>query len=147
MVAPHEKPVLWFSANPVYEPTAIKLIASGDRAFRPTVEVLHHLIGIFRFGLNAKDARLMPFNRIQRIAHISPKEAAAMVASGLRIGAKPSHWTGSLVPIPLSELEFEEWTGDTWVSGSLPEAIERIQNTKGSLASASAHALGITNAY
>lgn len=147
MVAPHEKPVLWFSVNPRYEPTAIKLVAHGGHTHRPTVQELHQLIGIFRFGFNVDDARLVPFNKLSRLARISPQDIAAMIASGMRIGATPAHWTGSLVPITLSEVDFEEWTGDTWVPGSLPKAVERVRSAGGNFISMSAHELGITNAY
>jgi hypothetical protein len=148
MIAPHEKPLLWFSVNPVYEPTAIKLIMRDDnRAYRPSVQELHQLIGIFRFGLNAGDARLVAFNKLPRLARISQVDISRMVASGLRIGATPTHWAGSLAPIPLSELEFEEWTGDTWVPGNLPEAIARVQNNGLIVRSVSAAAIGATNAY
>jgi hypothetical protein len=148
MVAPQEKPILWFSVNPVYEPTAVKLIATADRrVYRPTFQELHQIIGIFRFGIVATDARLVPFNKLQRLAHISSHDMAAMTASGMRIGATPAHWTGTLIPLALSELDFEEWTGDMWIPGSLPKAIEWVQNTRVNLGSKSAHELGLTNAY
>jgi hypothetical protein len=148
LVAPHEKPVLWFSLNPVYEPTAIKLIVkSYGQAYRPSVQELHQLIGIFRFGIDAGDARLATFNKLPRLARISPIDVSRMVASGLRIGATPTHWSGSLVPIALAELEFEEWTGDTWVPGNLPEALARVQNNGLKVQSVKAAAAGITNAY
>lgn len=148
MVAPKEKAILWFSANPVYEPTAVKLVMTSEtQARRPSVEELHEIIGIFRFGIPAKDARLIPFNKLALLAHIPKRDVTQMIASGMRIGATPVHWTGSFSSIPLSELEFEAWNGERWVAGQLQDAIDRIRSNGREVMSVSAAALGLTNAY
>lgn len=148
MVAPDEKAVLWFSANPLYEPTAIKLIMTSDRkAYRPTVAQLNDIVGVFRFGLDAGDARLLSFSRLPRLAHISATDVSRMIASGLRIGATPAHWTGTLVPIAVSELTFEAWSDGAWNPAPLHETIARVQHNGKVIKSISAAAVGLTNMY
>ena len=148
MIAPKEKPVLWFSKDSDYEPTAIKLIMRSDgKAYRPTMKELHELIGLYRFSFSPRDNRLLTFSQLQRVAHISPQGMSAMVASGLRIGAKPTNWFGVMTAVPLSELIFEEWTGSAWVPAQLQEAVERVCNSGLVIQSKSAYALGLTNAW
>ncbi|MEJ6003695.1 hypothetical protein [Paucibacter soli] len=108
-----EKPVLWFSENPVWEPTANKVISTdgGETFRRPALRELHEIAGgIFRFRVipaalakrSGAQIKLFQWGKIQSVAHIAPSEAAAMVTAGLGWGATPTHWWGSLEPLPLS---------------------------------------------
>lgn len=107
-----EKPVLWFSENMQWEPTATKVISTdGGKTYkRPEASELQALMGIYRFRLDTRNPealgaagiRLIPWSRITLLAHIDIKDVAAMVSSGMDMGATPVHWWGIMEPLPTS---------------------------------------------
>lgn len=109
---PREKPVLWLSENPQWEPTANKVVSrDGGLTFeRPTLLELQKMVGIFRFRLDTRQTallqehgvRLVPWTRIGTVAHISKRHMADMVKRGMAWGATPMHWWGCMDPLPLS---------------------------------------------
>lgn len=94
-IAARERPVLWFSAEPVYEPTAIKLVQMPGCAQprRPSMGELHEMFGVFRFAVDREDPRLLTWQAAHRLARISPAGIANMLRAGVEIGAKPTNWT------------------------------------------------------
>lgn len=128
-IAPNERPVVWFSADAVYEPTAIKLVQMPGQANlrRPSVAELHEMVGVFRFAIERKDARLAAWPAIHRKARISATGVANMLRAGLEIGAKPMNWFGALEDIPLADLRFEAWTGQQWVAAQIEASIEQFR--------------------
>lgn len=126
-----EKPILWWSANPQFETTAAKVMSmdAGKTFFRPDLPQLHELIGAYRFQLpaSAPCPGLMPWTEIVRVARMDAREITGLVASGVKLGAKPVDWWGTCSPLELSEhLTLECWDGSSWspVSGGLPAAVE-----------------------
>jgi|GEM_PF-2133133 len=106
-----EKPVLWFSANPQWEPTATKVLSTNGKEFhRPSVQELLRLAGLYRFRLDIRipevlasmGIKLLPWTRIQTVSRIAPIEIQNMVISGIDLGATPMHWWGTLDSVPLS---------------------------------------------
>lgn len=107
-----EKPVLWFSENSQWEPTANKAMSSdGGRTFRrPSMRELRDTLGLYRFrldtrnpaALNTAGIKVFPWTRAGLVAHIDPTDVARMVKSGLELGSTPSHWWGVLEPVPVS---------------------------------------------
>jgi hypothetical protein len=151
-IAPSEAPVLWFSADPVYEPTAIKLVQmpSQHGLHRPTMSELHELIGVFRFRLASDDERLVPWSRLQRRARISPTGVASMLRAGIEIGAKPTNWFGVMSPVALDDLVFQSWDGHSWGNANLDDEIHAIEAKLQLVQSRSAGAFspqGIRNAW
>jgi len=139
-----EKPVLWFSENCQWEPTATKVISTdGGKTFRrPEVRELQQFVGIYRFrldtrnleALNAAGIKLLPWTRLQTIARFDPRDINDMVTTGMTLGATPMHWWGVMEPVPVSlevsgllRLEICIHTGndnpDTWDRISLADAI------------------------
>ena len=143
-IAPNERPVLWFSSDPVYEPTAIKLVQMPDqgRLHRPSVRELHELIGVFRFAIDRADPRLDNWPTVQRKARISPAGVASMIRAGVEVGAKPMNWFGAFQEIPLADLQFESWTGTEWVPAGLDQSISDIEAKMEFVRSASAATYG-----
>ncbi|MEX5748766.1 hypothetical protein [Massilia sp. X63] len=143
-IAPKERPVLWFSAEPVYEPTAIKLVQmpGNTRPRRPSMAELHEMIGVFRFAIDRDDPRLLPWPAVHRLARISPAGVANMLRAGVEIGAKPTNWFGAFEEIQLADLRFEAWTGEKWISASLDASLEQIEEKLGLVRSISAAAYG-----
>ena len=128
-IAPNERPVVWFSADGMYEPTAIKLVHMPGQAklHRPSVAELHELVGVFRFAIDRTDARLAAWPTIHRKARISTTGVANMLRAGIEIGAKPMNWFGALEEIPLADLRFEAWTGKQWVAAQLDASVEQLR--------------------
>lgn len=106
-----EKPVLWFSANPRWEPTANKPMSQdgGKTFFRPQLRELQEAVGIYRFRLDARakarleaaGVRVHQWSKLQTLARYDARAVADMVQRALQFGATPSLWWGSLEPVPL----------------------------------------------
>lgn len=128
-----ERPVLWWSAHPHWEPTATKILSlNGGQAFRrPGLEELAMAVGAFRFRMT-RDTRTAKFHawpQIAQRAHIDAREVSGMVKHGLDLGARPRDWYGVLEPVPLvvadePELPLEMLSDGLWapVSGGLQAA-------------------------
>jgi len=119
-VPPHEKPVAWFSNSPQWEPTATKVSIPGKLGQLATA---HAQQGLVRIQVPASAAP----HRIQdlpRLAGTSPDDWLGLVLAGLELGADPSAWRFSLVPVPVSlfrEVEFLDLSTDRWHAVDLAE--------------------------
>lgn len=143
-IAPRERPVLWFSAEPVYEPTAIKLVQMLGCAQprRPNMGELHEMIGVFRFAIGRDDLRIHPWQTVHRLARISPAGVASMLRAGVEIGARPTNWFGILKEVALGDLKFEAWTGESWIPAQLDASILELEEKLDLVRSVSAAAYG-----
>ncbi|RZT36469.1 hypothetical protein [Cupriavidus agavae] len=121
-----EQEILWFSRNQQWDPSATKDQALDRARHTLSQAAMHARFGLYRFGLPAHDMRLLPWPTVTRVADIDVPEAMTMVASGLRCGAAPTDWLGTLTSIPLSELRFETWTGATWALANLDELAAQL---------------------
>ena len=109
---PREKPVLWLSENPQWDPTANKVVSrdGGVTFVRPTLQELQKLVGIFRFrldcrrpeALQAACIRLAQWTRMATVARIDARHMADMVKRGMSWGATPTHWWGCMDELPLA---------------------------------------------
>jgi hypothetical protein len=107
-VPDHEKPVVWFSANPRWEPTANKIIMTmGTERVLSTNEMLYSGFAgsLWRFGVQ-HDA-LIPWVPLQRIARIKKKEAKRLSRKAIKDRANPMHWYGSLEPVRVEDTTIE----------------------------------------
>lgn len=111
---PNERPVLWLSAHPTWEPTATKPYSLDGRTFiYPDLPDAHQRFGLFRFRLDCRSTkalteagvRLLAWPQIPTAARIDPKEAQGMIRSGLHQGAVPMHWWGCLSSISLDLMD------------------------------------------
>ncbi|MGF6481982.1 hypothetical protein [Paraburkholderia sp. JPY419] len=87
-----EIPVVWFSTNPLWEPTACKLLQTPDgRLVRLTMEETYQRGGgLVRFGIDP--AKLYRGDDIPRFANIT-KSAWRQLCNVARMqGANPSEW-------------------------------------------------------
>jgi hypothetical protein len=123
-VPPHEKPVAWFSTSEVWEPTATKVPIPGKLGQLATA---HAQQGLVRIQVPASAAP----HRIQdlpRLAGTSPDDWLGLVLAGLELGADPTTWRFSLVPVPVSlfsEVEFLDLATDRWHAVDLAELASR----------------------
>lgn len=115
-IANGEKPILWFSTRPDFEPTATKMGLSVDGSYRglSVKETEQEGGGLFRFGVSID--RVTSWPRIGSLAGIKTKIKKSLEDVGIRKGASPRQWYGSLDPIPIHEMSLE-WLSDggDWV--------------------------------
>lgn len=114
LVQPDEHPVLWFSLNPTWEPTANKAMITKEGDFVTLTKDETRQTGgaLVRFGYPR--SLLLPWNELRRQANIGRKKAKGLEASGYSQGALPAHWMGSLDAIFLDDLIIEVWDGERW---------------------------------
>jgi hypothetical protein len=109
-IAPDELPVLWFSKNDQFEPTAAKGMITPDGGVKlMTHTQMAQMLGIFRFSLPDTDIRLISWQRLPMRAKIPKKTVRYLIDVGVKRGAKPNDWVGTLVPIPLPSLVCERY--------------------------------------
>ncbi|MGO4329592.1 hypothetical protein AB4Z48_28785 [Cupriavidus sp. 2TAF22] len=114
--------VLWFSRRQQWDPSAAKTEWKRRDMFRHRPQAgLRAQAPLFRFGLPRNDTRLLPWPAITRVAGIDVPEAMVMVTKGLRAGANPTDWLGTMSAIPLADLHFQAWDGKQWQDASLHE--------------------------
>ncbi len=121
-----EQEILWFSRNQQWDPSATRDDGLSQARHTLSQAALHARFGLYRFGLPVHDVRLLPWPTVTRVADIDVPEAMTMVANGLRCGAAPTDWIGTLMPVPLPELRFERWTGSTWAPADLGELVAQF---------------------
>lgn len=123
-----EKPILWWSSNARWEPTATKVLNRDGRTFyRPTFDELNELCGTFRFRLSTRNLggspevgfKLMAWNQLPLVARLDAADARQMVTAALELGAVPTDWWGCLEPVSLSfeasgRLQLEVWRNPNW---------------------------------
>lgn len=120
--AAHENPLLWFSANQRYEPTAIKLTSNGLGGLRRTTfDEQVSKVGCIRFGLSAKDLRLLNWDKACKTAGMTKKEKIALEARGKELGANPAQWFASETSIGLAELQLQVWVNE-WLDMDVDSA-------------------------
>lgn len=115
--------ILWFSRNQKWDPSATKDDGLSHARHSLSRAALHTRFGLYRFGLPVADMRLLPWPTVTRVADIDVPEAMTMVATGLRCGAAPTDWVGTLSAIPLADVRFEMWSGTAWVPANLDELV------------------------
>jgi hypothetical protein len=99
---PGERPILWFSSEPFWEPTANKAL-SLDGAVKTLSmdETREHGGGLVRFGVRA--SVLIRWPKLGRKAGMPPQTVRSLELVGIKQGAKPSNWYGSLKRIKVRE--------------------------------------------
>jgi hypothetical protein len=116
LIGPSERPVVWFSRNPLWEPTANKLWLASDGSLVPLdMEQTYRLCGgLVRIGVT-EDVAPYNFRQLQKVARISSKMAARLRDAGIKVGANPSDWYASLEPVPREKWSaVEVWNGSHW---------------------------------
>ena len=110
-----ERPMLWFSANQQWEPTATKMAVDmqGNLA-QLTFKQQSEKFGCIRFGLPASDCRLMSWKDSCAMAGTPRETRRTLEKVGKRRGGNPSHWFAVSSEIRLNELHFQVWIDGQW---------------------------------
>jgi hypothetical protein len=129
-----EIPIVWFSSNPRWEPTANKSIgyrANGlDVPVRPlTTSEMAGMFTLVRFGIHA--SRTLPWHQLRKAARIAHTEQRRLIRRARRVGSTPIDWFGSLDPIPIAETIREDMNPSReWVLNEIDHADYLQENRK-----------------
>jgi hypothetical protein len=119
----HERPIVWFSANQEWEPTAVKLWQNSDGTLcsltREQTQEKGH--GLARFGVPETVAP-HSWPTLKRLSRMRPKKAKKLAIAALAAGSDPLQWRGSFEPVPRDKWAAVDVFDDVrgWV-GVLPE--------------------------
>ena len=103
LVKPPERPVLWFSLNQRFEPTARKgAIEGGALRTLSIEETRQHCGGLVRFGLSPR--KLLTGDKLRTRAHIARPLWAGLCRVGIQQKADPALWLGCLDAVPVERL-------------------------------------------
>jgi hypothetical protein len=122
-VPKREKAVVWFSFNPVWEPTvnAMRFSPDGRWAWLSMEETSDKCGGLVRIEVAPETAPVTWAVYKQR-SGITSKMAKGLLHGARETGAKPSEWRCSWEPVPRSLwLAVEVWHEGQW-SGDLQNA-------------------------
>lgn len=112
-IARRERPVIWFSLEQFWEPTAQKRLQGRpeELGMQGTYE---HGGGLVRFGV--APAHLVPWPRLARLARIPSAVQRGLVQSGRAQGATPERWLGMIGrPMSLMDIEaIDVFDGQSW---------------------------------
>lgn len=110
-----ELAVLWFSANPQWEPTATKMLRSpGWRLRELGFKEQAERFGCVRFGIPADDPRLLKWPVACRAAGTPREQRRALEIAGRKRRGNPAHWFGCVVSVSLRELVLHVWGDGAW---------------------------------
>jgi hypothetical protein len=111
-----ERPVLWFSTNPVFEPSAMKTRLVNGKRQALTLHQLYDLGGgIVRFGCPLH--RLKHGPDLRKSAKMSGAIWNALVSAGKRMGGDSAEWWGYVGTMLLDEVVVEVMGHDLkWTS-------------------------------
>lgn len=106
LVKPPERPVLWFSLNQQFEPTARKAAIDGG-AYRvlSVEETGRHCGGLVRFGLSPR--KLLAGEKLRTRARIARPLWAGLARIGIQQKADPALWLGCLDAVPVEHLAID----------------------------------------
>ena len=116
-----ELPLLWFSANQRWEPTATKAWKQGSGIVQLSLAEQLERIGCCRFSLPADDQRLMPWIAACRFAGTGYTLQRKMEAKGRKQGANPLQWFAVAEAVDLSDLRFSVFDGRAWSAADISE--------------------------
>lgn len=117
--APEEKPLIWFSAHPFWEPSVQKPMLLARGIFLLSFEQTRDMLGCVRFALPRSDRRLMDRHAAYGYAGTPRAIRKNLEALGRRDGANPDDWMAVTAPLALQELRLEFLDGDEWTEVSV----------------------------
>jgi hypothetical protein len=99
-----ERPIVWFSYDSIWEPTACKSMVD-DRGALIHLDrdgTAQHGGGLVRIGVNPRTAPL-DWRTLKDLSGMSSKMAQALYRAAIKQRAKPGNWRGTFDPVPRSE--------------------------------------------
>jgi hypothetical protein len=115
---PSERPVIWFSMERYWEPTASKACREPNGTIRTfsMTETYEKCGGLTRIGVDPDLVRLHDFGEFVQMSGIPSLHADWLRREGRRQGANPKKWRVSFDPIPRDLwAAVDVWDGRKWV--------------------------------
>ena len=113
------KPAVWFSSNPVWEPTANRLWRDDidGRTVRLSKDQTYVLGGgLARIGV-APDVAPHDWKAYRHLSGISADQAKAIYDEAVGAGSRPGEWFATFDIVPRSKwLAVEIWDNEQWTS-------------------------------
>lgn len=109
----NERPVVWFSAPPTWEPTATKCLLTGTLDQIVTAAAQG---GLARISVPPRTAPFI-FPQLPLVAGTSPATCVGLILAGRELGADPDHWRFATEPVPIAlfrEVELFDFDQDRW---------------------------------
>lgn len=107
-----ERPAVWFSSRPTWEPTATKgAIVDGQRREMTISEMVEHAGGLVRLEVDVAVVRHTWADH-QRIGQVDPRMATYLEAAAREHGADPRDWRVSYRDVPLGKVLSVEASDD-----------------------------------
>lgn len=120
--APDEKPLLWFSTHPHWEPSIVKAILQRpqNRVEELAFEQVRDLLGCARFLFDAQDPRLMA--RLAAYAYAGMPKCIQhnLDEDGRLRGADPESWSAVGTPIALHDVRIQVLRDNEWTDMDYP---------------------------
>jgi hypothetical protein len=123
-IEPHEKPIVWFSSRPTWEPTATKCPFAGKLGQLVTASVQG---GLVRISVPPSTAPYI-FPQLPLIAGTTPATCIGLLMAGVDLGADPDQWRFTPEPVPMSlfrEVELFDFERDSWRAIDMAELARR----------------------
>jgi len=115
-----EKPVVWFTLNPIWDPTVNKAAygPEGEIVFLTKEETAQYGNGLFRFGVPLAVAPLT-WSEIRQQSGMSPDIAKALEETANEKGSDPREWRGTFDDVPLSKcVAIDFWYQGKWIDAA-----------------------------
>jgi hypothetical protein len=103
-----ERPILWFSSNPVWEHTVSSHLGiQGTRRLGQ---------GLYRIAIDTEKTRVYDWLQLKQLSQMHPRMQDYLEREAVRIGAKPEEWFGTFKPVPREQwVAIEVWPeGEPW---------------------------------
>lgn len=120
LIEPNEKPVVWFSSRPTWEPTATKCPLSGKLGQIITASAQG---GLARISVPPATAPYL-FEQLPLVAGTTAAACIGLLVAGLELGAEPEHWRFTPEPVPValfSSVELFDFEHDRWRAVDMAE--------------------------
>lgn len=128
-IEPAEKPVVWFSSRPTWEPTATKCPLTGKLGQYVTASAQG---GLARIAVAPQTAPYV-FPQLPLVAGTSPATCIGLLLAGLEVGADPDQWFFSLRGVPRDlwlAVEVYDFETDRWHdAGGAPNLFPATQKS------------------
>ena len=112
-VPPGERPVVWFSSNPVWENSAAKGVTERRKMRTLTFEE-HVGVGLVRIGVQSATAPYQ-WQEIKELSHMDASVAQNLYNVAIAEGARPGEWYGTFDPVPRDAwISVETWREGEW---------------------------------
>lgn len=116
-VPPGERPIVWFSTHPVWEPTACKgAMDENGRRFWLTMDQTREFGGgLVRFAVEAETAP-HDWRALKELSGMPGWMAQHLYREGIRQGARPGDWWGTFEPVQRSKwIAVQVYQAGEWV--------------------------------